>query len=395
MKFALLALLAAGSLAAADLGSFNGTWIVASAEMNGDAVPGDSVSSIVLTLKDGAYQFASNEGNTRGRFTVDFSKTPAAMDVIEEEGPNVGRKMPGIAELTPDGWRATYAFQGDERPKEFKTSSGDGFFLAVYHRKPGSTQASTPALRILLVTGGCCHDYARHKDILKTGLEARLNAKVDVVYSPDGSTRPPLAIYGHPDYAKGYDLVIHDECAADINDPVLVAGVLQPHRDGLPAVNLHCAIHSYRIGDPNDPAKPGTPHAFWFDFLGLQSSGHGAQKPITVTYLDPEHPTTRGMANWTTIPEELYNNIQVWGSTKPLARGRQDAGDQPGQNDTTVVWTHEYGPKKTRVFSTSLGHNNETVADPRYLDLVTHGILWATGHLSADGTPAPGYLIGK
>jgi hypothetical protein len=28
---------------------------------------------------------------------------------------------------------------------------------------------------------------------------------------------------------------------------------------------------------------------------------------------------------------------------------------------------------------------------PRYLDLVTRGVLWATGHLQDDGTPAPGY----
>jgi len=31
----------------------------------------------------------------------------------------------------------------------------------------------------------------------------------------------------------------------------------------------------------------------------------------------------------------------------------------------------EYLQSKTRVFSTTIGHNNETVADARYLDLVT------------------------
>jgi type 1 glutamine amidotransferase len=55
------------------------------------------------------------------------------------------------------------------------------------------------------------------------------------------------------------------------------------------------------------------------------------------------------------------------------------------------VWTNSYGPKHTRVFSATIGHNNETVADARYLDLVTRGVLWATGHLNEDGTPAAGY----
>src|SRR6188508_512902 len=79
--------------------------------------------------------------------------------------------------------------------------------------------AETKPLRVLLITGGCCHDYAKQKDILKNGLEARANVTVDQIHSDSATTKPPLPIYGHADYAKGYDVVIHDECAADINDP--------------------------------------------------------------------------------------------------------------------------------------------------------------------------------
>jgi len=46
---------------------------------------------------------------------------------------------------------------------------------------------------------------------------------------------------------------------------------------------------------------------------------------------------------------------------------------------------------KTRVFSTTIGHNNDTVADDRYLDFVSRGVLWATNHINADGTPKDGY----
>ena len=34
-----------------------------------------------------------------------------------------------------------------------------------------------------------------------------------------------------------------------------------------------------------------------------------------------------------------------------------------------------------KVFATTLGHNNETVADARYLDLVARGLLWSVGKL--------------
>ena len=60
-------------------------------------------------------------------------------------------------------------------------------------------------------------------------------------------------------------------------------------------------------------------------------------------------------------------------------------------NDFVVAWVNEYGPKKTRVFSTTIGHNTATVEDTRYLDLLTRGVLWATGHLKEDGSAAEGY----
>jgi hypothetical protein len=96
---------------------------------------------------------------------------------------------------------------------------------------PLRSSAETRPLRVLLVTGGCCHDYARQKDILKKGLEERANMVVDISYSDDTTTKPPLPMLGNPDYAKGYDLVIHDECGADINDPAIVEEVLKPHRE--------------------------------------------------------------------------------------------------------------------------------------------------------------------
>jgi hypothetical protein len=245
-------------------------------------------------------------------------------------------------------------------------------------------------LKVLLITGGCCHDYAKQKDILKKGIEERIHAEVTHVYSADKGTKPPLEIFGNADYGKGYDVIIHDECAADIKDPKVVEGVLAPHRDGIPGINLHCAMHCYRVGNPGKPQTAGTPEAMWFDYLGLQSSGHGPQLPITVTVTDEKNPVTSSIVGWVTGREELYNNIQIT-TGKALARGKQGDGDKPGVNDSVVVWTNEYGPKKTRVFSTTIGHNNSTVEDPKYLDLVSRGILWATDKMGADGKPAKGY----
>lgn len=253
---------------------------------------------------------------------------------------------------------------------------------------------STKPLRVLLITGGCCHDYDDQKDVLKKGIEARANVVVDQVHTSDKSTKPPLAILGNPNYAAGYDLVIHDECAADVADQAMVEGVLKPHRDGIPGVNLHCAMHSYRIGNPGDPVAIGTAHGLWFEYLGLQSSGHGPHEPISVSFTDKQHPIATGMSDCTTSKEELYNNIRVFDTAHAIAQGAQvvkQADGSQATNTAVIAWTNEYGAKKTRVFSTTIGHYTATVSEARYLDLVTRGVLWATGHLNKDGTPATGY----
>jgi hypothetical protein len=222
----------------------------------------------------------------------------------------------------------------------------------------------------------------KQKDILKNGLEARAHIVVDQVHTDDKSTKPPLAILGNADYANGYDVVIHDECGADIKDPAIIAAVLAPHRKGVPGVNLHCAMHSYRIGNPGTRTTAGEERSGWFDYLGLQSSGHGPQEPISIEFTNATHAITEGFTNWVTSREELYNNVQLFPSATPLARGKQTVKQRDGSTkdaEAVVAWVNQFG--NTRVFSTTIGHNNGTVSDARYLDLLTRGLLWSCGKL--------------
>jgi hypothetical protein len=267
-----------------------------------------------------------------------------------------------------------------------------GLALAI---SPALFAQETPRpIKALLLAGGCCHDYENQRFILKAGIEARANVTVDIIYVKDSSTHPALPIYGNPDYAKGYDVIIHDECAADVSDPKIIQDVLKPHQDGIPGVNLHCAMHCYRFGDFSKPLPADAPNAHWYEYLGLQSSGHGPQEPIAIHFTDRTNAVTTGLADWTTIHEEHYNNVKIWDTAHVLAHGVQiiknGSGEPQRTNDFVVAWENIY-KGKTRVFSTTIGHNNETVADGRYLDLVTRGLLWACDKLDADGKPKPGY----
>ena len=255
----------------------------------------------------------------------------------------------------------------------------------------GSMGAHRPTkpIRVLLVLGGCCHEYEKQKDVLAMGLEARANVKVTIAYDPDKGTEHVNPVYESANWAADYDVVIHDECTSDVKDSHVIERILAPHKyTHVPAVILHCGEHSYR----SEGWPQTTP---WFDFTGVASTAHGPQVPIAVTYVDPGSNIIKGFDNWTTINEEMYNNSagKLLDTAKALARGKQSYKNRDGSEvnaESVVVWTNTYAGK-TKVFATTLGHNTATVSDPRYLDLVTRGLLWSVNKLNKDGKPAAGY----
>jgi type 1 glutamine amidotransferase len=240
-----------------------------------------------------------------------------------------------------------------------------------------AAEAAVKPLRALLVIGGCCHHYEAQKDILARGIAERAHVEVVIAYDPDTTTKHLNPIYESADWAKGFDVVIHDECSSDVTDLAMVERIMAPHRHGLPAVVLHCGMHCYRT--KGWPAS--TP---WFALTGVKSTAHGPQLPIAISFIHNDNPITQGMANWTTVNEELYNNTGLLERAVPLARGRQTHTNSKGKvrkSESFVVWTNT-SLKGTKVFATTLGHNDQTVADPRYLDLVTRGLLWSCDKLN-------------
>lgn len=238
------------------------------------------------------------------------------------------------------------------------------FSFLFLKAKPHPQKEPFP-LKALLIAGGCCHDYKTQYKLLSEGIQARANVRVDVIWTADKTTNPPLPIFDDPNWADGYDVIIHDECAASNKNLKAIENILAVHKT-IPAVHLHCTMHSFRNGSDK-----------WPKHLGIHSTGHGPQKPLSIQYLDPKHPITKGLEDWVTKDEELYNNHEVYDIT-PLALATQKNGDQ--ESTAIVAWTHEKAGTPT--FSTTIGHNNYTVADPRYLDLITRGLLWTTGQLN-------------
>ena len=225
-----------------------------------------------------------------------------------------------------------------------------------------------PDIKALLITGGCCHDYDEQKEIIPMAVDINtgLNVQWTILHQRTKAGDILMEFYKNPDWAKGYDVVVHNECFANIGDVDYIDGILQPHLDGVPAVMVHCSMHCYRTGPTAEK---------WWELCGVHSPGHGKKHPFEVQITAPEHEVMKGMSNWTTPKGELYFIKKFYPTSTALAESKSEKDGAMHTN----IWVNEYGPNKTRVFGTSIGHHNETMLQEQYMEMLTRGLLWAAG----------------
>ena len=225
--------------------------------------------------------------------------------------------------------------------------------------------AETEPLKLLLVTGGCCHNYRFQALAMEEAFrDAGVEVKWTVVNEGGNGTRAMIDLYDDPDWAAGYDVVIHNECFADTDDSDYIRKITGPHQAGANAVVIHCAMHTYRSAKIDD----------WREFLGVTSRHHEHQSRYGVDVVASDHPVMAGFpADYRSPMDELYIIEKVWPNTTVLATS---TSEKTGEKQP-VFWTNRYG--KGRVFGTTYGHSEDTFADPVFLRTLVRGTLWAAG----------------
>ncbi|HWN98620.1 MAG TPA: TIGR03067 domain-containing protein [Blastocatellia bacterium] len=114
-----------------------GTWIVVAGELGGQKLPGESLKDNAagsaagkLILTDGHYTYQ----NDQGTYKLNPAEKPKTMDITGMAGPNQGKTLLAIYEVTGDTLKICYDLGGKTRPSEFTTTAGTKQFLAVYKR---------------------------------------------------------------------------------------------------------------------------------------------------------------------------------------------------------------------------------------------------------------------
>ena len=229
-------------------------------------------------------------------------------------------------------------------------------------RGGGDPFAGQPRINALIVSGGCCHDYSGEAKVMMDAIGRALPVDWTVVVQGGRGTRGRMPVYADADWAKRFDIVIHNECLADVDDADYIRKITGGHRGGPPAIVIHCAMHSYRAAEIDD----------WREFLGVTSRRHTRPFAIPVTIAAKDHRVMQGFKqDWVTPVDELYVIDKIWPRTTALAI----AVSPEDKKEYPLVWVSEY--ERTRVFGTSLGHGNDTWADPVFQDLLTRGFKWA------------------
>lgn len=227
-----------------------------------------------------------------------------------------------------------------------------------------SNHSAARPVRALLITGGCCHNYPFQAASLTNAVGRHAPVEWTIVNQGGNGTKAEIALYDKPDWAKGFDVVVHNECFADTTSPDYIRRITAAHKAGVPAVVIHCAMHTYRATSIDD----------WREFLGVTSRRHDHMSRYPVKKVSADHPIVAGLPeNWVTPKDELYVIEKVWPNTTPLATSTSELDGKA----YPVIWVNRY--HGTRVFGTTYGHSDETFADPVFLDYVSRGLLWATG----------------
>jgi uncharacterized protein (TIGR03067 family) len=111
-----------------------GTWIPISAELAGQPFPQQVLNTIRLILTENRYTAVVAGTTDVGNLILRSNQQPRAMDILGTEGPNKGKTILAIYELTGDSLKVCYDLEGKTRPSEFRTNPGTQLFLALYKR---------------------------------------------------------------------------------------------------------------------------------------------------------------------------------------------------------------------------------------------------------------------
>lgn len=194
------------------------------------------------------------------------------------------------------------------------------------------------------------------------------------------------------------------EPGTDGQPPMTAAGkqaLLDAIRAGKGFIGSHSATDTFHT---NNEAKKG-PERYrnfgadadpYVRMIGGEFIKHGAQQLAHMRCVDPKFPGMATHAAGFDLHEEWYSLKDFTEDLHVLLVQETEAmkGIEYDRPAFPATWARMH--EKGRVFYTSMGHREDVWTNPLFQDILTGGIHWATGNITADVTPnlktvAPGW----
>ncbi len=128
----------------------DGTWHPVTAVLGGQEFPKAVLDSIVLKITGDQYAVTVNGTPDKGTCVVDGATIPHRMTITGKVGPNQGKTLLAIFEVTDNAiLRVCYDLTGKEFPKEFKAPDGTMLYLVEYRKElPAGAELSGHVLSV-------------------------------------------------------------------------------------------------------------------------------------------------------------------------------------------------------------------------------------------------------
>ena len=118
-----------------ELEKFQGTWTVASMELDGKPLPEENRKKIKLTIKGENFTFDAGDGAEPGLYKIDPTKEPKELNIVITEGNDKGKIYLVIYKFEGDKMVQCMELSNKNRPREFTGKAGSGCALEVWERQ--------------------------------------------------------------------------------------------------------------------------------------------------------------------------------------------------------------------------------------------------------------------
>jgi uncharacterized protein (TIGR03067 family) len=117
--------------------ALEGAWAPVAVSVAGQSLEPSALRVRYLLIEGEGYRIIdrSNRVVDSGHYTLNAGRTPAAIDIVGEHGPNAGRTLCAVYQLSGDELTVCYDVEGGERPASLAPRRDRARLLITYERR--------------------------------------------------------------------------------------------------------------------------------------------------------------------------------------------------------------------------------------------------------------------